>query len=383
MVSDFSPPAAGFYARDPLPRRVLMTTDTVGGVWTYAMELCRGLHDAGVEVILATMGGAVSAAQCAEVAAVPGLQLEEKVCKLEWMTDAADDVAQAGDWLLGVAERHHPDVIHLNGYAHAALPWAAPVLVVAHSCVVTWWRAVHAEDPPSSYEHYTRAVRAGLSSAHRLAAPSRAFLEDFRLAHGPLPPTHVVPNGRDPRRFAPAEKEPFFLSVGRLWDHGKNVAALASISPRLRWPVRVAGDATSPEGQTLDLPNLELLGRCVPEIVSELMARAAVYVLPARYEPFGFSVLEAGLSGCALVLGDLPSLRENWEGAAVFVRPDAPDELEHALNRLAEEPQDREKLAARARERAQEFTAAAMVERYLEIYRTLLASAAPSAIASA
>ncbi len=33
--------------------------------------------------------------------------------------------------------------------------------------------------------------------------------------------------------------------------------------------------------------------------------------LPARYEPFGLSVLEAALSGCALVLGDIPSLRES------------------------------------------------------------------------
>ena len=40
----------------PLPRKVLMTADTVGGVWTYAVELARGLADRGVEVALATMG---------------------------------------------------------------------------------------------------------------------------------------------------------------------------------------------------------------------------------------------------------------------------------------------------------------------------------------
>ena len=44
------------------------------------------------------------------------------------------------------------------------------------------------------------------------------------------------------------------------------------------------------------------------------MARASIYALPARYEPFGLSILEAALSGAALVLGDIPSLREVWGG---------------------------------------------------------------------
>ena len=35
----------------------------------------------------------------------------------------------------------------LNAYVHAALPFGRPVLVVAHSCVTSWWRAVHETDP--------------------------------------------------------------------------------------------------------------------------------------------------------------------------------------------------------------------------------------------
>ena len=68
------------------------------------------------------------------------------------------------------------------------------------------------------------------------------------------------------------------------------------------------------------------------------MGRAAIYALPARYEPFGLSILEAALSGCALVIGDIPSLREIWADAALFVPSDGHDaplahvgELHHAL----------------------------------------------------
>jgi hypothetical protein len=37
-------------------KKVLMTADTVGGVWTYALELAAGLGEHGVEVAIATMG---------------------------------------------------------------------------------------------------------------------------------------------------------------------------------------------------------------------------------------------------------------------------------------------------------------------------------------
>ena len=64
-------------------------------------------------------------------------------------------------------------------------------------------------------------------------------------------------------------------------------------------------------------------GRLTPPQMARVVSRApSIYALPARYEPFGLSVLEAALSGCALVLGDIPSLREIWDGAALFVDPD-------------------------------------------------------------
>lgn len=49
--------------------RVLMTTDAIGGVWGYALELARALGDR-AEILLATMGPAPSADQLAELASV-------------------------------------------------------------------------------------------------------------------------------------------------------------------------------------------------------------------------------------------------------------------------------------------------------------------------
>ena len=92
---------------------------------------------------------------------------------------------------------------------------------------------------------------------------------------------------------------------------------------------------------------------------------------PALYEPFGLSVLEAAHAGCALILSELPSLRENWSGAALFVPPSDDGAWCEALDRVISEPFLRQKLARSARERAGCFSSSRMAAAYIETYRQL------------
>ncbi|MCL4401427.1 MAG: glycosyltransferase family 4 protein, partial [Acidobacteria bacterium] len=292
--------------------RVLMTADGMGGVWTYALELARGLAEQGIEVGLATMGPHLSAYRRAEAGVVRNLRVFESSYLLEWMDDPWCDLETAGQWLLDLERQWQPDVVHLNGYVHGKLRWRAPQLVVGHSCVLSWWRAVNREEAPAEWRRYRNEVKRGIQAAVMVVAPSRAMLEELERYYGPLPPHCVIPNGRDPALFRTGNKQPFILSAGRLWDEAKNIAALDAISPRLIWPVYVAGDETHPNGRTVTESNLRLLGNLPADLLSVLMASASIYALPARYEPFGLSALEAALAGCALVLGDIPSLREVW-----------------------------------------------------------------------
>jgi glycosyltransferase involved in cell wall biosynthesis len=356
----------------PGVRRVLMTADTVGGVWTYALELTRALAPYGVEVTLATMGAALTSTQWKEARALPNLAVEESRFQLEWMDEPWEDVRAAGDWLLGLEARVRPDVVHLNNYCHGALPWTRPVLMVGHSCVLSWWRAVKAEDAPERYARYREEVARGLRAAGLVVAPSRAMLDALRAHYGPLPEAEVIFNARRLEDFPPrAEREPFILTAGRLWDEAKNVAALEAAAPRLGWPVRVAGETRHPSGGQVFARHVEPLGRLTPRELAEWMGRAAVYALPARYEPFGLSALEAALAGCALVLGDIPSLREVWGDAAVFVPPDDIGALVEALEYLRRESGRRARLAACARVRALEYQPARMAGRYLSAYVAL------------
>jgi glycosyltransferase involved in cell wall biosynthesis len=131
----------------------------------------------------------------------------------------------------------------------------------------------------------------------------------------------------------------------------------------------------------LKLANLRTLGQLDQDEVRDWLARASLYVLPARYEPFGLSPLEAALAGCPLVLGDIESLREVWGEAAVFVPPDNAAMYASVLNRLIERPEQRRELAQAAHMRAKRYSPETMAQAYFQAYNYLLAQAGtPSAL---
>jgi glycosyltransferase involved in cell wall biosynthesis len=162
------------------------------------------------------------------------------------------------------------------------------------------------------------------------------------------------------------------LAAGRLWDEAKNIRTLCEAADGLPWPVMIAGDTTSPDGGTIETPpNVLWLGRMRSADLVTRMAEASIFAAPARYEPFGLAVLEAALSGCALVLGDIPTLRELWDGAACFVPPDDAAALREALGVLQADAGEVAALGAEARRRAQTYSAKRMGEAYLEAYEHL------------
>ncbi|MGX2041443.1 glycosyltransferase family 4 protein [Methylocaldum sp. MU1018] len=351
--------------------KVLMTADTMGGVWRYALELARGLEPFGADILLATMGAPLSADQRREVAALANVRVAESRYKLVWMDDPWTDLDAAGKWLLKLADEFKPSLIHLNDYPHGNLPWPAPVLMVGHSCVFSWWQAVYGEPAPERLDRYRQVVGAGLRAADRLVAPTAAMLAELRRLYGPLPASRVISNGR--AALPESNKKPLVLAAGRLWDPAKNIAALARIAARLSWPVYIAGEARHPDGGTSEFADIRCLGRLAPEQLANWFAHAAIYALPARYEPFGLSALEAASAGCALVLGDIPSLREVWQDAALFVAPNDAERLRSTLQKLIDEPDLRRDYAARARARAARFTPERMAAAYWNAYHELVA----------
>jgi glycogen synthase len=350
-----------------------MSADTVGGVWNYSISLIRALAPYGIEVILATMGRPPSANQRHQVQSIRNLYLESSNFKLEWMDDPWTEVTRAGDWLLAIEARWRPAIIHLNGYSHAALAWRAPAIVVAHSCVLSWWDAVRPEPIPARWKRYEEQVTAGLCAAKMVIAPTAAMLADLRRLYRWNGNGVVIWNGLGPRNRGCDRKEKLILTVGRFWDEAKNLRALESVASQVSWPIYAAGEAEVISENS----QLKRLGHLSAARVWNWMRRASVYALPARYEPFGLSILEAALSGCALVVGDIPSLRELWDGAARFVMPDDIAGLCHELTSLIADQRLREDFAARARRRACLYGLERMAKEYVSVYQNVLEDSSP------
>lgn len=347
-----------------------MVSDTLGGVWNYSLELSAALGKHGVRICLATMGGALNSAQRVAVASLRNVEVRPSGFLLEWMEEPWEAVKQAGEWLLGVAREFAPELVHLNGYSHAALGWGVPTLVVAHSCVLSWWEAVKGEAAPALYDPYRQRVKEGLRAAGLVVAPTRAMLEALQRCHGPLPQTAVVPNGIEGSRFVVGPKKCRVLAAGRVWDEAKGFALLDTAAEEVKWPVLLAG----PRSERQRFPNLHLLGALNRKELLSHYRDAALFVAPSFYEPFGLAAVEAGLSGCALLLSDLASFREIWGDAAHYFQSGNAASLRSELLQLVEQRKMREEFSVRARERALQLSAARMGDAYLQLYARLVNS---------
>lgn len=357
----------------PPSLRILITVDTVGGVWVYATSLARALCGCGHRVSLVTLGPPPSDEQRRDVAGVPGLDLTVTDLVLEWMDPDGRDLSRALRRLALLERRLAPDIVHLNGYREACAKWQAPVLVAAHSCVRSWWQACHGGDPPEPrWAAYAANVRRGLAAADRWVAPTAAFRGEVERLYAPPTQGDVVWNGLESAGET-VPKQPFILGAGRLWDAAKNVIALSEVAARVPWPVHVAGPLAGGGAprRHLDTSCVTWLGELPRTELMAQMQRASIFAAPAAYEPFGLTVLEAALAGCALVLSDIPSFRELWDGAALFVDPRNRPMIESALTRLVCDQSLRRSLQQDAQMRARRYSVAAMRKAYCSIYEAM------------
>lgn len=358
---------------------ILMTADALGGLWTYALDLGGALRRRGFRVTLAILGPGLDrekseAAEQAEVAL-----FHAGHHRPDWLAEGPAEVAAAGRLLAAMARAQKADLVHLNHPAFAAeTSFRQPVVAACHSCLATWWRTVRDGPLPEDFVWRAELNGKGLFAAARVMAPTEAFANATREAYGLPQAPRVVPNGR---AQAPGSAEPegepadAVFTAGRLWDDGKNIATLDAAAATLDVPVRAAGPTVGPNGARLGLAHARELGPLSAEAVRAELGRRPIYVAPALYEPFGLAVLEAAQAGCALVLSDIPTFREVWNGAALFFPARDAAALADAVLRLRANAGERARLAAAARERAAAFSLDAMAERVVAVYAEVLRGA--------
>lgn len=269
------------------------------------------------------------------------------------------------------------DVVHLHEPI-APGPTMTALLFASAPLVGTF----HAAGESAAYKYLGWGLaRMARRLDHRCAVSPDAE----HLAKAALGGTYeLLFNGIEVERFAVGPAHPttgptiFFL--GRHEPRkGLDVllAALADLPDDVH--VWVGGDGP----QTAELqerhrgdPRIEWLGRISDEERAARMRGCTVYCSPSvRGESFGMVLLEAMASGAALVASDLDGHRNvATDGADALLAPvgDAPA-LAKALQRVLDDPGLRAELVAGGRRRADELSMQHLAERYVEIYRAVLA----------
>jgi glycogen synthase len=360
---------------------VLITSDTVGGVWTYTQELVTGLVHAGHHVTLVSFGKLPLPHQTAWMENLSRLDYRPTEYRLEWMEIAERDIEESKHYLELLIEEVKPDVLHFSQYCYGDVATNIPKVVVAHSDIVSWWAAVHGCEPDDTprMRNYRDTVANGLRGADLVVAPSRWMLDQVSKFYLRPSAEQVICNGRTPSLFdAGAEKGDSVLSVGRVWDPAKNVSLLMQDEQQAR--ISVVGWEREPgredRQRSVQAPsNVSLLGPKSQTELRKMYAEAGIYAATSRYEPFGLAPLEAALSSCALVLNDNPVFHELWNDVGIFFNKDDAEDCAKRIDELRRKPELRANCATRAYNTAcEKFTASRMVEQYEKAYQELAAT---------
>jgi glycosyltransferase involved in cell wall biosynthesis len=360
-------------------RRLLLSTDAVGGVWTYSVELARALRPLGVETVLAVMGPSPSAAQ---VEAAGGIRIVDTRLPLDWTAERPHQLRAAGQALARLAGKERAELVQLHSAALACdVEFDQPVIAVQHSCVTTWWASVRDGPLPRDFAWRRDCVECGLNSVDAVVAPTAAFAARTARCYALGRPVYVVRNGRRPIPLPRRSHADFVFTVGRLWDEGKNVRVLDQAAALLDAPVEAIGPLQGPNGASANFEHLCVPGVLRGQAVAERLAARPIFASAALYEPFGLSALEAAQAGCALVLSDIATLRELWDGAALFASPMDPRGYADAITALLDDPAERERLGRSAQLRALAYTPDAMARGMLAIYDQVTARSTGAPVA--
>jgi glycosyltransferase involved in cell wall biosynthesis len=368
----------------PASYRILVTADAVGSVWQYSLDLARGLSRLGVETVVALMGPPPSDEQRVAAGAVPNMELVETGLSLDSLAEDATALRGAAARLARLAETVGADLIQLNAAALAAeAEFEIPLVLVHHQCVATRWQAVNGTRLPDDFAWRARKVARGLEAADVVVTPTVAFGEMVQSCYGlPVPP-RAVHHGRTRLPVRGAAQHDFVFTAGRLWDEGKNLDTLDAAAGRLGVPVRAAGPLTGPNGGEVIFDNIHCLGPLGESELTRWLSARPVFVSSALYEPFGLAVLEAAAAGCPLILSDIPTFRELWDGVATFVPPRDERGFTDAIAALVGDDFERAVQGHAAKERAARYTPDAMAAQMAAIYRALLPSVQRPVLAAA
>lgn len=270
-----------------------------------------------------------------------------------------------------------------------------PLVLTVHDLFVkryperypAWWRA-----------YAQVAIERPASQAAAIVTPSDATRRDvIELLEVSPEKVTTIPLGVDQERFRPLPQEDidevreryglpdrFFLHVGGFSPVKNTVRIVEAFAQVCREKelsdvcLVFAGKKSWRHSETVEAAQRHgiedrviFTGYFPDEDLAALYCAAELFIYPSIIEGFGLPILEAFACDTPVVTSNCTALPEVAGDAAVQIDPESTEMLAENLIRLARQPDERTALAARGRERVQDFTWERMAKKHLEVYQSV------------
>ncbi len=350
--------------------KILMTTDTLGPLWQYCLELASALPE-NTEIHLASMGDLPDERKMAEAEAISNLYIYPSSYKLEWQDDPWDEVEQASMWLLHLEQKLQPDLVHLNHCVFGELPWDRPALVVGHYCMLSRWEATDNQPFPDVQERYRERIRKGLQSVDYVVAPSATLLRRLEAHYGPLHETEIIHYGiTDVYQESRSKSNQILLSTEGIHEY-EGLHALVKGAADLPYPLIIMGEHQADMHEA----SVAFTGKLNSNQLNEYLSDSRIFVSASRYEVFGWTALQAASQGCILILSDIDVYHEIWQDSALYFDPVHPESLREVILSLLAQPELTASLGKKSVQRSRDFDLKKKAKGYYELYHKLIHTA--------
>jgi glycosyltransferase involved in cell wall biosynthesis len=348
-----------------------MTSASLGGVWRHIVHLAEGLRERGHDVRLGLSAQADRPRSEAHERGFP-------VCTLHESLDPRFDI-----WHVHLHDTYDP---HAAGLL-AARRALGPTVATEHLAHFNGSdRALLSEEGWSAVTAPVKTIlkRISISTCDAVIVPSERVTQFFRARYrlGETSKLHSIPLGVPPQREAqpiPDERIGQVTASGSIiTQKGFDLLAAAASLAAVEWPLTILGDG--PHRVRLEQQFNGLIGARVvlPGWQDDPLAwldRARVVCLPSRWETFPFAAIEAQLAArpvVAFAVDGIPEIVEH-DVTGILVEPGDVRGLALALDRLASEQPEAERMGVAGRQRALElFGLDQMLDRIEAIYRAVI-----------
>ena len=234
-------------------------------------------------------------------------------------------------------------------------------------------------------------IRLASNRCGAIISVSESTKRDIEKYWNPPTKIHAIWSGSD-RAISPITNkktdfsvpEEFFLSVGTL-EPRKNLSTLLrgyfdALDSGVELPPILVVGADGWRGESSKLSSIasknpgkvKFLGYLDDESLFSLYSSCKALFFPSIYEGAGLPPLEAARLGSAVVCSDIPSLREVFDGAAMFVQPMDYNEWKRALIELNSDPNLVLSLGKSCQKAAKRLSFSLTAEKTVNVYHEVL-----------